>query len=99
MKQKYGFELEVLDFGGGFAVQYTGQPGADIGFFATESPSAWWSAASTAPAPPSLTIEPGGAIVGQAGLAFYRAGPSRILATAAYVAWTWAWPTTSPGAV
>ncbi|MBN1863235.1 MAG: diaminopimelate decarboxylase [Dehalococcoidales bacterium] len=76
MKKKHGFELKELDIGGGFAVQYTRD--------APAPPVATYAQAITARivskcrelglAPPRLIIEPGRAMVGQAGVALYRVG-------------------------
>jgi diaminopimelate decarboxylase len=76
MNQKLGFDLKELDIGGGFAVRYTLDSGAP--------------AAADYAGPiidklndivselgldgPRLVIEPGRAIVGQAGVALYRVG-------------------------
>ena len=76
MKQKYGFELSELDIGGGFAVQYT--------LDSPVPPVSTYAEAITAKIigkcqelelpPPRLIIEPGRAIVGQAGVALYMVG-------------------------
>lgn len=76
MKDAYGFDLEQLDVGGGFAIQYV-----------TESPALPTSAYAEAIVnslrqacdhlglkPPKLVVEPGRAIIGQAGVALYRVG-------------------------
>ncbi len=75
-KRKYGFELKELNIGGGFAVQYT----LDTPIL----PIARYAEALTGKVkdccrklglkPPKLVIEPGRAIVGQAGVALYRVG-------------------------
>jgi len=76
MKLKYGFELKELNVGGGFAIQYT---------LDTQSPpvSAYAEAIVSKIISscrelnlllPRLTIEPGRAIIGQAGVALYRVG-------------------------
>jgi len=76
MKQKYGFELKELDVGGGFGVRYTLE--------ATPPPVSTFAELITSRikdkcrelklALPRLIIEPGRAIVAQAGVALYRAG-------------------------
>ncbi len=76
MKQKYGFELRELNVGGGFAIQYT--------LDSLVPPIAVYAEAIAAKiiskcaelelALPQLTVEPGRAIVGQAGVALYTAG-------------------------
>jgi diaminopimelate decarboxylase len=76
MKKRRGFELREFDIGGGFAVQYTRDVSAP--------PVSDYAGAIIAKlvakcrelklAPPRLTIEPGRAIVGQAGVALYRVG-------------------------
>jgi diaminopimelate decarboxylase len=76
MKQEQGFKLEELSIGGGFAVQYV---------LGIEAPSAADYAKAIAGrinslgsklelTPPNLIIEPGRAIVAQAGVALYSVG-------------------------
>jgi len=76
MKMKYGFELKELNVGGGFAIQYT---------LNAQSPPVSAYAEAIVPkiiskcqeldlSLPRLTIEPGRAIAGQAGVALYRVG-------------------------
>lgn len=76
IKQKHNFELRELDIGGGYGVRYTPEE---------EPPaiSAWAEFITTGIigkcrelklAPPKLIIEPGRAIVAQAGVALYRVG-------------------------
>ncbi len=76
MKRKHGFELEELNIGGGFAVQYTlDMPAPPISSYAEAIVSKMVSKCRELKlAPPMLTIEPGRAIVGQAGMALYRVG-------------------------
>jgi diaminopimelate decarboxylase len=76
MKQKYGFEMEELDIGGGFAVQYTlDAPVPEIGFFADRITERLLERCKELRLPPpSLVIEPGRAVVAQAGVALYRTG-------------------------
>ncbi len=76
MKRKHGFELEELDIGGGFAIQYTlDRPALPISIYAEAIASKIVSKCRQLKmAPPTLTIEPGRAIVGQAGVALYRVG-------------------------
>ncbi len=76
MKRKYAFELRELNIGGGFAIQYT--------LDAPAPPISAYAEAITAKiidkcrglklTLPQLIIEPGRAIVGQAGVALYKAG-------------------------
>jgi diaminopimelate decarboxylase len=76
MKQKHGFELEELNIGGGFAIQYTlDHPAPSISVYAEVIVSKLLSKCRELKlASPMLTLEPGRAIVGQAGIALYRAG-------------------------
>lgn len=76
MKQKHGFELEELNIGGGFAIQYTlDSPAPAISTYAEAIVSRIVSKCRQLKlTPPTLTIEPGRAIVGQAGIALYRVG-------------------------
>jgi diaminopimelate decarboxylase len=76
MKKKHSFELRELDIGGGFAIQYTLDSPAP--------PIAAWAEAIVSEvkdkcqelglALPKLMVEPGRAIVGQAGVALYTVG-------------------------
>ncbi|MFH1640218.1 MAG: diaminopimelate decarboxylase [Chloroflexota bacterium] len=76
MKQKHDFETEELNVGGGYAIQYTED--------APARPVAEYAAAITTKITgtcsklgltlPRLVIEPGRAIVGQAGVALYSVG-------------------------
>ncbi len=76
MKQKHGFELEELNIGGGFAVQYTlDQPAPPISVYAEAIvPKLLSKCGELKLTPPTLTLEPGRTIVGQAGIALYRVG-------------------------
>ena len=76
MKQKHGFELKELNIGGGFAIQYTlDHPAPAISVYAEVIVSKLLSKCRELKlTSPMLTLEPGRAIVGQAGIALYRAG-------------------------
>ena len=76
MKQKHGFELEELDVGGGFAVQYTLDcPVPPVSLYAEAIVSRVIGRCRRLDLPlPMLTVEPGRAIVARAGVALYRAG-------------------------
>ena len=76
MKQKHGFELEEINIGGGFAVQYTlDYPVPPISLYAEAIVSKIISRCQKLDLPlPMLTVEPGRAIVAQAGVAMYRVG-------------------------
>ena len=76
MKSKYGFELQELDVGGGFAVQYTlDSPAPPISAYAEAIASAVINKCQALKlALPRLIIEPGRVIVGQAGVALYKVG-------------------------
>jgi diaminopimelate decarboxylase len=89
MRQKYGFEMEELDIGGGFGVQYTlDSPMPGAGFFAEKIVPHLAARCQQLKIPaPTLTIEPGRSIVAQAGIALYRAGTIKEVAEAGlYVA-------------
>jgi diaminopimelate decarboxylase len=76
MATKHGFEIEELDIGGGFPVQYErGIPVPAVGTF-TEAiiGTLLKKCRQLKITPPSLTIEPGRAIVAQAGVALYSVG-------------------------
>jgi diaminopimelate decarboxylase len=76
MKNKHGFEMEELDIGGGFAVQYT--------LDSPVPPISAWAEVLTSNisigsrmlglAKPRLVIEPGRSVVGQSGVALYTVG-------------------------
>ncbi len=76
MKRKHGFELRELDIGGGFAVQYTvDSPVPSVSTYAEAIVSKLTGKCQELELPPPrLIIEPGRAIVGQAGVALYTAG-------------------------
>jgi diaminopimelate decarboxylase len=76
MKRKYGFELEEFNIGGGYAVQYTlDGPVLEVSYYAEKITSQIMSRCQQLKLPPpALVIEPGRAIVAQAGVALYRAG-------------------------
>ena len=76
MKKKYGFELKELDTGGGFAIQYTvDKPAPSLAAFAGALTSTIKSECARLKLElPGLVIEPGRAIVAQAGVALYTVG-------------------------
>ncbi len=76
MKSKYSFELQELDVGGGFAVQYTvDSPAPPISAYAETIASAVINKCRMLKLTlPRLIIEPGRVIVGQAGVALYKVG-------------------------
>ncbi len=79
MKEKHGFELRELDIGGGFAIQYVlDSPPPMMSSYAEAITSALLSRSRALNLnAPRLVIEPGRAIVGQAGVALYRIGGSK----------------------
>ena len=76
MKKKYGFELKELDTGGGFAIQYTvDRPAPPLSTFAEALIGAVKSECEKLRLGlPRLVIEPGRAVVAQAGVALYSVG-------------------------
>ena len=76
VKSKYGFELKELNVGGGFAIQYTlDSPAPSIAVYAEAIASKIIDKCRELKlALPQLIVEPGRSIVGQAGVALYRAG-------------------------
>jgi diaminopimelate decarboxylase len=76
MSERYGFELEELNVGGGFAVQYTvDAPVPAISIYAEVIVSrVIHKCKQLELSLPMLTIEPGRAIAAQAGVALYQAG-------------------------
>jgi diaminopimelate decarboxylase len=76
VNKKYGFELKEFSPGGGFAIQYAlNFPAPSIAEYAEvitsvllEQSKAWEIS------PPRLVVEPGRAVVGQAGVALYSVG-------------------------
>ncbi|MDD5128026.1 MAG: diaminopimelate decarboxylase [Dehalococcoidales bacterium] len=79
MKRKHGFELKEMNIGGGYAVQYTlDNPVPPIAEFTKVIASQLAAKCREfGLGLPRLVTEPGRAIVGQAGVAFYRAGASK----------------------
>jgi diaminopimelate decarboxylase len=75
-KQKYKFELRELNIGGGFAIQYTLDcPAPPISYYAEAITAKVISRCRELKlALPRLIVEPGRAIVGQAGVAIYKVG-------------------------
>jgi diaminopimelate decarboxylase len=76
MKRKYDFQLTELNIGGGFTICYTlDSPAPPISAYAEVIISKIISKCQKAKLPlPRLIVEPGRAIVGQAGVALYRVG-------------------------
>ncbi len=76
MKQKYNFELRELNVGGGFAIQYTpDSPAPPISVYAEAIAAKVISKCRELKLTlPRLVVEPGRAIVGQAGVALYKVG-------------------------
>ncbi len=76
MKEKYGFELEEFNIGGGYGVAYTVEDQVpEISYYADNITSRIISKCQELKlALPGLVIEPGRSIVAQAGVALYRAG-------------------------
>jgi diaminopimelate decarboxylase len=76
MKDKYGFELEEFNIGGGYGVPYTLEDEVpEISYYADKITSGIVSKCQQLKlALPGLVIEPGRAIVAQAGVALYKAG-------------------------
>ncbi len=79
MRKRHGFELEELNIGGGFDVQYTlDAPAPVIAAYAEAIiPRISGRCRKLKLPPPVLTIEPGRAIAGQAGIALYRVGTTK----------------------
>jgi diaminopimelate decarboxylase len=76
MKQKYGFELRELNVGGGFAIQHTlDSPAPPVSTYAEAITSKIISKCRELKLTlPRLIVEPGRAIMGQAGVALYKVG-------------------------
>jgi len=76
MKQKHGFEMEELDIGGGFAIQYTlDSPAPPVADYAEAITSVIINGCrKLGLAPPRLVVELGRSMVGQAGVALYTVG-------------------------
>jgi diaminopimelate decarboxylase len=79
MKDKYGFNLQELNIGGGFGVRYElDSPSCPIGKFAEAIAATLLKTTDKlALDPPRLVVEPGRGIVAQAGVALYRAGATK----------------------
>ena len=79
MSERHGFELEELNIGGGFAVQYAVDfPVPAISVYAEVVVSRIIRRCKQLELPlPMLTIEPGRAIAAQAGVALYQAGAAK----------------------
>jgi diaminopimelate decarboxylase len=76
MREAHGFELEELNIGGGFGVQYIlDAPAPPISIFAEAIIPALIKKCQGLDMPlPRLTIEPGRAIIARAGVAVYSVG-------------------------
>jgi len=79
MKQQHNFKLQELNIGGGFAIRYTvDSPVPPVAAYAEAITSQLTSRCREQKLePPRLVIEPGRAIVGQAGVALYKVGVSK----------------------
>ncbi|MFQ5934416.1 MAG: diaminopimelate decarboxylase, partial [Dehalococcoidia bacterium] len=79
MREKHGLSLQEFSPGGGFAVQYTeDEPPPEVAEYASVIASALLENCKEPDMPPPrLVIEPGRAIVGQAGVAVYRVGSTK----------------------
>lgn len=79
LKRKYGFELKELDVGGGFAIRYTvDSPCTPVSAYAEAICTQLTTGCHDLGIPlPRLVIEPGRAVVGQAGVALYTIGVSK----------------------
>lgn len=76
MSDKFGFTLNELDIGGGFAVPYTldSKVPTTVDYAKAVSNKIEGAVAALGLVRPRLIIEPGRAIVGQAGVALYKVG-------------------------
>jgi diaminopimelate decarboxylase len=76
MERKYHFQFKELNVGGGFAIQYAlDSPSPPISFYAEAITSKVIAKCRELKlALPRLTVEPGRAMVGRAGVALYRVG-------------------------
>ncbi len=76
MRRTHGFELEELNIGGGYGVQYTlDAPATPVSVFAEAVIAALMKKCRALDMPlPRLTVEPGRAIVARAGVALYSVG-------------------------
>ncbi len=79
MQERYDFVLGELSPGGGFAIQYTEkEPAPSVSRYAETITSAILENCEEPDMPPpKLVIEPGRAIVGQAGVAVYKVGSTK----------------------
>jgi diaminopimelate decarboxylase len=79
VKRNFGFELEELNIGGGFAIQYTiDSPVPPVSYYAEAIVSRVVNKCHQLKLPhPMLVIEPGRAVTGQAGIALYRVGTTK----------------------
>jgi len=88
IKNSHGFEIEELDIGGGFGVQYMlDRPVPDTAYFAGGIVAGLMNICGRLNLqPPALTIEPGRSIVARAGVALYTAGFTKDVAGGRYIA-------------
>lgn len=79
MRDRHGFEMREFSPGGGFAAQYVAEePAPAVGEYAEAIVAALRDAAGEQGLPlPSLVIEPGRALVAQAGVALYTVGSTK----------------------
>lgn len=79
MQDKHGFQMKELSPGGGFAIQYTAdEPPPTVAEYASVITSAIMEHCKESDMPPPrLVVEPGRAIVGQAGVAVYKVGSTK----------------------
>lgn len=79
MKENYGFELKEFSPGGGFAIQYLlDSPAPSVSDYAEAITSTLLEQSQVSKIiPPRLIVEPGRAIVGQAGVALYKFGATK----------------------
>lgn len=79
MREKHGFELKEFSPGGGFAIQYVmDSPSPSTPDYAEAITSSLLDQSKNLNlSPPKLIVEPGRAIVGQAGVALYSIGASK----------------------
>lgn len=88
IKSSHGFEIEELDIGGGFGVQYTLDGTVpETAYFAQGIVAGLMNTCGRLNLqPPALTIEPGRSIVAQAGVALYTTGFAKEVAGGRYIA-------------
>lgn len=81
MKQRHGFILSEFSPGGGFAIQYTrDRPAPPIAAYAQAIAQRLVERCQELSLePPRLVVEPGRAVVGQAGVALYRVGAQKAI--------------------